>query len=393
MKILQRIRSFLRARKELKQFQSLPQSDRRIVFYSEDVHSMIHFEKVIDRLNSKFQLKVCYLTSDSNDPVFNLGESNILPFYIGDGIVRTSAFYKMNASICIMTMPDIETFHLKRSKVYPVHYLYLFHAMVSTHYNYRKSAFDHYDTIFCTGSHHIDEIRETERVYGLKPKHLFPDGYRRIEELIENVGAIRSENPNFNQERKTVILAPSWGADATLETCGEEIVGLLLSAGYRTIVRPHPMTTKHNEPLIKGLFEKFNKNNLFQLQTDIRDEKTLYESHVMISDWSGVALEYAFACERPVIFIDVPRKCNNLEADKISLEPFESSVRNKIGRIVSPDHLQSLVGSIEELYKDSTTFIEQIRKVRNESIFNLGNSLEKATDEIGRLLDLSQMRR
>ena len=33
----------------------------------------------------------------------------------------------------------------------------------------------------------------------------------------------------------------------------------------------------------------------------------------MVSDWSGVAMEFAFGLERPVLFIDVPRKTNNPE--------------------------------------------------------------------------------
>ena len=65
----------------------------------------------------------------------------------------------------IMTMPDLETFHIKRSKSHPVHYIYMFHSMVSTHLVYRKSAFDNYDTIFCVGEHHLDEIQNTEKYY------------------------------------------------------------------------------------------------------------------------------------------------------------------------------------------------------------------------------------
>ena len=35
---------------------------------------------------------------------------------------------------------------------------------------------------------------------------------------------------------------------------------------------------------------------------------SLYQSDLMISDWSGVAFEYAFAFNKPVIFCDVPKK-------------------------------------------------------------------------------------
>ena len=344
---------------------------------------MMHFEGLINELTKTHNESVCYLTSDPADPVFLRNDPMVRAFFIGDGIVRTTAFYKLNADLCIMTMPDIETFHLKRSKAHPVHYLYLFHAMVSTHSNYRKGAFDHYDTIFCTGPQQIEEIRATERVYGLPKKRLYEDGYRRIEALIDEVNNYRVENEStIDAETKTVIVAPSWGQHAILEVCGEDLVGHLLNAGYNTIVRPHPMTTKHNPKILQNLTERFGSHPRFKLQTDIRDKKTLFESHVMVCDWSGVAMEYAFSCERPVIFLDVPKKQNNPEADLIGIEPIESSIRNKIGRVIPLERISSISESIDELYKNKVGFLDSIQKARADSVFNLGSSLEKAARKV-----------
>lgn len=385
------IRQFLRARNELKRFGSQPQSDREIVFYSEDSHSMMHFEAIIDKLTTTHNRVISYLTSDPIDSVFQSTNPNIKAFYIGEGTVRTLAFMKLKANLCIMTMPDIENFHIKRSKLHPVHYIYLFHALVSTHSNYRKGAFDHYDTIFCTGSFQIDEIRKTERVYNLKPKTLYKDGYRRLEVLINEVKTYRAERPSkLESPTKTVILAPSWGDNSILEVCGDELINVLLNAGYTTIVRPHPMTTKNKPKLIEGLMRSFGNRDNFTLQTDIKTKESLYDSHVMISDWSGIALEYAFSCERPVLYIDVPQKRNNQEADLIDIEPIESSIREKIGRIISPDKLEELPSAIEDIYQNSEKFIEQIRTTRAESVFNLGNSLEGAVNNI---LDIANSRK
>ena len=69
-------------------------------------------------------------------------------------------------------MPDLDNLHIKRSEEYPVHYIYLFHSMYSVHSYLRKGAVDNYDTIFCVGPHQTKEIRETEKVYGLKTKKL-----------------------------------------------------------------------------------------------------------------------------------------------------------------------------------------------------------------------------
>jgi len=380
------LKDFFRTRRNLKQFCALPQRDRKIVFYAEDDHSMVHFEQLIRKLASEHHESVCYLTSDPKDPILDSPLPNTTAFYIGEGLTRTTAFLTMKADLLIMTMPDLENYHIKRSRVYPTHYLYLFHAMVSTHSNYRKGAFDHFDTVFCTGPFQIEEIRATEKAYGLPAKHLYEDGYRRLESILEDVkthrereGRPAKEGPNI------VIVAPSWGEDTILESCGAEVIGQLLDSGYRTIVRPHPMTSKHKPELIDALNKQFAAQERFTLQVDIRDKKTLYESHVMISDWSGVAMEYAFACERPVIFIDVPKKCNNPEANRIPQIPVEVSIREQIGKVISPNKLHELPAAIEEIHEEGEAFIEKIRQARERSVFNLGNSLDGAVAEIARL--------
>jgi hypothetical protein len=381
-------KDFLRARREAKRFKSLTQDQRKIVFYSEDKHSMIHFSALIDKLATEYGEQLCYLTSAPDDPILENHHSSVLPFYIGEGTVRTMLFSQMEVDLLIMTMPDLENYYLKRSKAYPVHYLYLFHAMVSTHSNYRKAAFDHYDTIFCTGSFQIDEIRATESTYNLKPKNIFKDGYRRLEVLMDDVKQYRDAQGGPSADgAKTIIVAPTWGKNAILETCGTQLVQHLLDAGYSTIVRPHPMTSKHSPELIESISNKFQQHARFKLETDVRDKSTLYESHLMISDWSGVAIEYAFSCERPVVYIDVPKKCNNPEAEKIPQIPIEVSIREKIGCVVAPDEIASIAQTIEQLYEDTEAFVDQIRLAREESVFNLGNSLDGAVKEI---VDIAQ---
>ena len=47
------------------------------------------------------------------------------------------------------------------------------------------------------------------------------------------------------------------------------------------------------------------------MDLDLSSQGTVSESDIMISDWSGAAIEYALGLEKPVISVDVPRKVNN----------------------------------------------------------------------------------
>ena len=94
----------------------------------------------------------------------------------------------------------------------------------------------------------------------------------------------------------------------------------------------------------------------------------------MISDWSGISFEYAFTFERPVIFIDVPKKILNPNFHDISLEPIEISYRDKIGFVVSPHELKTIPDLIYKSKNNNLSIIESIKKIRSRTIYNLGES-------------------
>ena len=163
---------FGQERKELEKFNKLNLDERSIVFYSEDVSSFVHFEQIIHELTEKMGYCICYVTSAKDDPMLNKQNKRIRVFYIGHGAMRTKFFMELKTEVLVMTMPNLETHFIKRSRVYPVHYVYVFHSMVSTHKIYEKGAFDHFDSIFCAGPHHVEEISATESVYNLNHKKI-----------------------------------------------------------------------------------------------------------------------------------------------------------------------------------------------------------------------------
>ena len=377
---------FVNERKELEKFNELDLDERSIVFYSEDISSFVHFEQIIYELTEKMGRKICYVTSAKDDPMLTSQNKRIKAFYIGLGAIRTKFFMELKADILVMTMPNLETYFTKRSKVYPVHYVYIFHSIVSTHTIYRKGAFDHYDSIFCTGPHHIEEITATESVYSLKHKNLVEHGYGLLDKLQKNK-PLKNQKNYTNDKKKKIIIAPSWGKKGLLETKGIELVKILLDAGYHVTVRPHPMTIRKWPKKIKAIKNEFDNEPNFEMETDVSSFESIYSAYGLISDWSGIAIEYAFVCEMPVFYIDVSQKINNSSYKKIQCNPLEFSIRNLIGKIISPNDLSSLPKVIESTYEENNNFKTIIQEVRNKTIFNLGQSGIKGAQEILQILD------
>jgi len=275
----------------------------------------------------------------------------------------------------VMTMPDLETFHVKRSKIYPVHYVYIFHSLSSTHYIYRKTAFDNFDTIFCTGNYQIIEIQEREKKFNLVKKKLVKHGYGRLDTLINEarITDIRKSVSN----NKVVLIAPSWGPNGLIETKGQEIVRILLDSGFYVILRPHPVTLKKSSKVIQKIEKEFKDNLNFKLETDIRNTESFFLCNCMISDWSGVATEFAFAFEKPIFYVDTPQKINNPEHHQIDLVPLEEKIRLQIGEILSLSQLSLMPSKINQSLQSQNKFKEKIQKIKEETVFNIGNSGEQ----------------
>jgi YidC/Oxa1 family membrane protein insertase len=152
------------------------------------------------------------------------------------------------------------------------------------------------------------------------------------------------------------------------------LIDTLLKSNFRVLLRPHFRILRDSKKLIDSIKDKFGKNPNFIFEDGVIPSEYFHNSICMISDWSGISMEYAFTCERSVIFIDVPKKILNPDANDLSLEPIEISLRNKIGHIVSPENIENIPTIIKNFENDVPNFSQQIKEIRANIVFNVGNS-------------------
>lgn len=353
--------------KELSRFKKLTKKERSIVFYAENKASINHFRLLISELTQNRGLQVCYVTSVENDPFFNEMNSNVHFFYIGDGSARTQFFLTLEADVLVMDMPDLENFHIKRSKTYSVHYIYIFHSIFSTHTYLRKNALTNYDTIFCVGPHHINEIKKSEEIYSLKSKNLVEYGFGRLDDLIE-----KNKTQNFLNNERTILITPTYGKNNLLEKCGIELIEILLNAGFKVILRPHFRIFLESSSLIDKIEKKFKDDKNFSLEKGVIPFELFQNSLCLITDWSGISFEYAFVFEKPVMFIDLPQKIINSSYEELGIESIEIKYREQIGIIIPIHNLERILEFLNSFDKQKN--INIIKNTRSSLIFNLGNS-------------------
>ena len=371
------MKTFFKEFQGYRAYKKLPKSYKKVVFYSESFQDWHHLKPLLNALLDD-DIAVTYVTSDDKDPGLLKLSKKYRSIYIGKGFFRILFFQFLRAKLLILTMMDLNNFELKRS-MHSVHYVYIFHSLTSTHMVDTEKSFDHYDTIFCAGPHQKKEIELREKNKDLKAKNLVPYGYPRIEKLIQ----LSSKPKN---EKKVILLAPTWGEQSIINLMGMEICSIIINQGYSLILRPHHETIKRSPQLIDEIENKYSHLETFRLVREMGDSESLLQSDLLICDWSGTAIEYAFGLEKPVIFIDIPPRVRNPNWREIQSEPLEMSIREKVGRVICPSKLDELPSSISQLLNEDQVSSSLIKSLREEFIYNLSRSEITGREEIKRLL-------
>lgn len=365
-----------REKADYKRFFSI--GNKHLVFYSESSGFYKYFKGVIEYILDNTNITIHYITSDPKDAIFKLAETKtqIKPYYIGEKRLITMMM-KMDADIVVMTMPDLENFHIKRSYVRKdIQYIFIPHSMCSLNLTMRTASIDHFDTIFCTGKHQTEETRKTEEAYNLPPKKLIDWGYCLLDEMRADYWKKQENKVEDPNRPKSVLIAPSWQKDNIVDSCLDEILEALRGRGYQIIVRPHPQHVRHQPERMEMLKTKFAADKDIEIQTDFSSNDTVFDADMMITDWSGIAYEYSFTTYKPVLFMDTPIKIMNPEYQRIDTEPFNIWMREILGRVVKPEDASTVGDVIDEMFAETDNYRDTIKQYAYDYVYNLDHSSE-----------------
>lgn len=364
----------IRERKDIKRFNAV--LNKHLVFYSESNGFYKYYRGIIEYLLAHTNVVIHYITSDPNDNIFQMAEkeSRIRAYYVAE-YKLISLMMKMDADVVVMTMPDLETYQIKRSYIRKdINYVYIPHGMDSLNLTMRHGSVDHFDTVFCVGPHQKEEIEKTEAVYHLPKKNLVEWGYTLLDEMRRDYANM----PKSKAERPQILIAPSWQEDNIVDSCLEQLLDALGNGSYDVTVRPHPQEVRHKPEKMADLKARYANNPFITIQTDFSSNSTVFEADLLISDWSGIAYEFAYTTLKPVLFVNTPMKVMNPEYEKIGVEPLNILLREKIGRSLNLDQLDQTTKVVRELLEQKDSYAQRIDQFVQEYVYHLDQS-----DEVG----------
>ena len=317
-----------------------------LVLFSEGQVHWYTFKPIIEALLERGR-PFTYLTMDREDPALTLEHENMAARYIGEGSAAFARVCSVRAKIMLATTPNIGTpgYPLPR----PPHVAclaHVFHGIFGMD-TYKKNALDHYDAVLLMADRFEKDVRKLEALRGLPAKECAGPGMPYLDEMIPKAAAARETYRHRKSQSPAILVAPSWGEKSCLPLCGELIIPQLLQAGYEVIFRPHPQSAQSDASLLNKIKKDFCGRERFELDEELDSAPSMAKADLLISDKSGVKLDFVFLYEKPVVTVHIPITDSDYEAADLG-GTWADEASRLIGPVVEAAGLEDIVAAAKE---------------------------------------------
>lgn len=306
-----------------------------------------------------------YKRDDSFEPLPRYVVHRTIP----DGRIGYAHLNNVEAIVFVTTTPQIDVMTFRRSPRVS-HYAIVQHALGESRY-VRPYAYDYYDSVFCCGPILKNNIRKMEKIRESREKELYETGLPHYDELINEAGSCEEAQAS----RPVVLIAPSWGPLSIFEAFGTGFVREVAQR-FQVIVRPHPQM-RVSQP---HLYAEVLALEGIEVSTDRTPAAALSRAQILLSDISGIAHEFAFIYQRPVLVIDRAMKLGGLEGELLG---GDSELKERCAKFIIPVP-QTEIGRISEhielALKKST--VHEIQEAREALIYNFGYAGDNAAQQL-----------
>ena len=344
----------------------------RYLFFSEDRKYQKYAYLLIETLVKKYPQEVYYVSLDVDDKIKNPDVMNV---FIGKGLIMNIFFLIIKAQNFFLTLTDLDNHVVKKTKNVDK-YIYYFHGAVSTTKVYTATAFDNYDIILCNGDYHLNEIRKRESIKKIKKKKLIKTGYFYFDYLNNKI--------NTKIKANEILIAPSWNysqRDFINENL-EEIIQSVLNKGYIVKFRPHPESFKRSMITINNFKNKFS-NEKFILDETSENISSMENAKCLITDSSGIAIEYVLLFKKPALYFENNDKIHNIEFnDYNDLITMDQKVKHSFGYTFKKEDIKDLDILINKSISEFKNKEVKIKDFIDNNFYNYGTTVKNFNDLI-----------
>lgn len=352
------------------------------VIFSDSKRYWNVFKPICDEFEKR-EVPLEYLTASPDDPALATKYKYVNCKFIGENNTAFARLNMLNAGILLSTTPGLDVYQWKRSKNVKW-YVHTFHA-VDEGTGYRMFGMDYYDAILLTGAFQERYIRKLEELRNLPAKEMVVVGSTYMDALKEKLDAVneRSETEARNnpteQDRKIILLAPSWGESGILNKYGSKILKALLETGYKIVVRPHPQSLTSEKDVLDALRKEYPDSVDLEWNYDNDNFEVLRRADLMITDFSGIIFDYSLVFGKPIIYADTSFDSAPYDAAWIDEPLWRFEVLKNLGESLREEDLPRIKELIDSLLQKGQKS-EARDQVREEAWQYVGQSAERTVD-------------
>ena len=254
---------------------------------------------------------------------------NIVVYVFHTNFFRELFFLTLKLKYLYSSTPDLGNTIFKKTKFSKCKYIYIQHSPVSLNLIYRKDAFDNFDAIQTISKFQNREIKEIIKKRNLKLK-VFKSKYQFIK---------KNTNQLSLSKEYDLLIAPSWNTSFYKLNCHKILHEQLTKNSVKYKLRPHPMSFKKKEITNDEM-------NKIGITLDKSKIVSLNEFSFLISDWSGIFIEFALENKRKSFLINTPKKISNFNYESYINKPIEITKRELFGKTFNIENLDDLVNEI-----------------------------------------------
>ena len=303
------------------------------IFFSENNFT---YNFLVKYINKKKRKKVLIFSFHK----INKKNKNLNYLFLKNNFCRELFFSLCNCKFFYTTTPDVGFSIFRKSTNKKIKYIYLQHSMFSLNAIYNENSFINFDAIQCISKMQIEEVNEINnlnktKIKPFKSKYLFP------------------HTKQNNSQKFEILIAPTWHTNFYGQRFFEKLITLLNQHKMTFKIRRHNMSIKNKE-LNGKLIEKYN----FDFY---EDEVVNFEDfNYLISDWSGIIIEYYFIKKKKSFVINSKQKIRNKNFSFSKQIPTELKYRDIFSNTYQIDNIEDLISDIISNKKDKikqlTTF-------------------------------------
>jgi hypothetical protein len=193
------------------------------------------------------------------------------------------------------------------------------------------------------------------------------------------------EANGMDPARPTVLYAPTWTRFSSLNAIGEAVIGALIAAGYRVLVKLHENSLDRAFENSGGVdwvarLQPILSRGHGHLITSGDASPWLVASDVLITDHSSIGFEYLLL-DRPLIRIAMPQLIRgaNIATEYVNLIATAST---------TVENADGVVTAVERAMSNPAQFSEHRRALAAELFHGPGEATDRAVSELYALMEL-----